>query len=85
MKDHEIKMLQCRLAGAFSEVYDASGAWYPMKDVLETASCGDEKVKDIEKARKRLKIETVTINGLEYWRWSDAIAPDIIWGALSVE
>ena len=66
--DDKIKMIQCRLAGAFAEVYDVSGAWYPINSVLETASCSCEKFGDIENARKQLAIETMTINGLECWR-----------------
>ena len=83
--DDRIKMIQCRLAGAFAEVYDVWGAWYPINSVLETASCSCEKSGDIEKARKRLAIETTTINGLEYWRWAGAIDPDTVWELLSEE
>ena len=83
--ENKIKMIQCRLAGAFAEVYDVRGAWYPINSVLETASCSCEKFGDIENARKRLAIETITINGLEYWRWMSVISPDIVWELLSEE
>lgn len=83
--ENKIKMIQCRLAGAFAEVYDVRGAWYPINGVLETASCSCEKFEDIEKARKQLAIGTVTINGLEYWCWTADISPDIVWELLSEE
>lgn len=77
--------IEMRLAAAFAEVYDLSFAWYPKREVVQSAACCCEKEPDIETARQNLGIETVVINGLPYWRWASAEEPSVVWEEKSME
>lgn len=83
MSEIEVLATENGLLMAFSEVYDECRAWYPKYEILKTAGCQETPQEVVEEVRKRLGIESVEINGLDYWRWSSGERASDVWEEVS--